>query len=125
MLALQNDVHSENDLFAAERFVYAVDHASKPSARAKQAADLMRNWDGRMLASSAAPTIAVRSVRELTRLLLEPQAGTCAGRSEAAGDNLELEDLLMGDAIGVAGEYSAASAQALAAGKIFRTTTNC
>ncbi|MHB8215859.1 MAG: penicillin acylase family protein [Candidatus Sulfotelmatobacter sp.] len=76
MLALQNDVHSENDLFAAERFVYAIDHASKPSARARQAADLMRNWDGRMLASLAAPTIAVRSAQELTRLLLEPLLGT-------------------------------------------------
>jgi len=76
MLALQNDVHSENDLFAAERFVYAVDHAAKPSARAKQAADLMRNWDGRMLASSAAPTLAVRSAEELMRLLLEPRLGS-------------------------------------------------
>jgi penicillin G amidase len=76
MLALENDIHSENDLFAAERFVYAVDHASKPSARAKQAADLMRNWDGRMLGSLAAPTIAVRSARELTRLLLEPRLGS-------------------------------------------------
>jgi penicillin amidase len=75
MLALQNDIHSENDLFAAERFVYAVDHASKPSARVKQAADLMRNWDGRMLASSTAPTIAVRSAQELRRLLLEPRLG--------------------------------------------------
>jgi penicillin G amidase len=75
MLALENDIHSENDLFVAERFVYAIDHASKPSARAKQAADLMRNWDGRMLGSSAAPTIAVRSARELTRLLLEPRLG--------------------------------------------------
>jgi penicillin G amidase len=75
MLALENDVHSDNDLFAAERFVYAVDHAAKPSARAKQAADLMRNWDGRMLNSSAAPTIAVRSAQELTRLLLEPKLG--------------------------------------------------
>jgi penicillin amidase len=75
MLALQNDVHSENDLFAAEKFVYAVDHAAKPSPRAKQAADLMRNWDGRMLASLAAPTIAVRSAEELTRLLLEPRLG--------------------------------------------------
>jgi penicillin amidase len=76
MLALQTDVHSENDLFAAERFVYAVDHAAKPSARAKQAAELMRNWDGRMVASSAAPTIAVRSAQELTRLLLEPRLGS-------------------------------------------------
>jgi penicillin G amidase len=75
MLALENDVHSENDLFAAERFVYAVDHASKPSPRAKEAADLMRNWDGRMLASSTAPTIAARSAQELTRLLLEPRLG--------------------------------------------------
>jgi len=40
MLALENDIQSENDLFAAERFVYAVDHAAKPSARAKQAAIL-------------------------------------------------------------------------------------
>ncbi|MFZ0955376.1 MAG: penicillin acylase family protein [Candidatus Sulfotelmatobacter sp.] len=75
MLALQTDIHSEADLFAAERFVYAVDHAAKPSARAKQAADLMRNWDGRMLASSAAPTIAVLSAFNLRRLLLQPKLG--------------------------------------------------
>jgi penicillin G amidase len=76
MLALQTDVHSENDLFAAERFVYAIDHSAKTSARVKQAADLMRNWDGRMLASSTAATLAVRSARELTRLLLEPRLGS-------------------------------------------------
>ncbi|MFZ0807641.1 MAG: penicillin acylase family protein, partial [Candidatus Sulfotelmatobacter sp.] len=76
MLALQNDIQSESDLFAAERFVYAVDHASKPSARVKQAADLMRSWDGRMSASSAAPTIAVNSIYELERLLLEPKLGS-------------------------------------------------
>ncbi len=75
MLALENDIHSENDLFAAERFVYAIDHAAKPSARARQAADLMRNWDGRMSAASAAPTVVVRSAQELTRLLLEPRLG--------------------------------------------------
>jgi penicillin amidase len=75
MLALQTDIHSEADLFAAERLVYAVDHASKPSARAKQAADIMRSWDGRMQASEAAPTIAENSIRELRRLLLEPKLG--------------------------------------------------
>ncbi len=79
MLALQNDVHSENDLFAAERFVYAVDHAAKPSTRAKQAAELMRNWDGRMTENSTAATLAVRSARELTRLLLEPRLGPAPG----------------------------------------------
>jgi penicillin amidase len=75
MLALQSDVQSENDLFAAERLVYAVDHAAKSSARAKQAAELMRNWDGRMIATASAPTIAVRAAQELTRLLLEPRLG--------------------------------------------------
>jgi penicillin amidase len=80
MLALQNDIHSDADLFAAERFVYAVDHAAKPSQRARQAADLMRNWDGRMSASSAAPTLAEASIRQLRRLLLEPRLG-----SEPAG----------------------------------------
>ena len=76
MLALQTDVQSEAGLFAAERFVYAVDHAAKPSARVKQAAELMRSWDGRMQASSAAPTIAENSIRELRRLLLEPKLGS-------------------------------------------------
>jgi len=75
MLALQTDIHSEGELFAAERLVYAVDHASKPSTRVKQAADLMRGWDGRMLATSAAPTIAEASLVELRRLLLEPKLG--------------------------------------------------
>src|SRR3954470_13272905 len=75
MLALQTDVQSEPDLFAAERLVYAVDHASRPSARARQAADLLRSWDGRMQADLAAPTIAQRCVQELRRLLLEPKLG--------------------------------------------------
>jgi penicillin G amidase len=78
MLALQTDIHSEADQFAAERLVYAVDHAAKASARAREAADLMRNWDGRMQASEAAPTITERSIRELQRLLLEPKLGSAA-----------------------------------------------
>jgi len=78
MLALETDIHSEPDQFVAERLVYAVDHAAKPSARAKQAAELMRSWDGRMLASSAAPTITETSIRELRRLLLEPKLGSAS-----------------------------------------------
>ncbi len=88
MLALQNDIQSENDLFAAERFVYAVDHAAKPSARAKQAADLMRNWDGRMTENSTAATLAVRSASELTRLLLEPRLGAAPDDPKAEGTTL-------------------------------------
>jgi penicillin amidase len=85
MLSLQTDVQSEAELFAAERFVYAVDHAAKPSARVKQAAELMRGWDGRMLASSAAPTIAQMSISELRRLLLEPKLGTAPASGKEDG----------------------------------------
>ena len=93
MLGLQNDVHSDFDLFAAERFVYAVDHASKPSPRAKQAADLMRGWDGRMLASSAAPTITEASLREFRRLVLEPKLGVAPPENAQHSDSeLYLED---------------------------------
>jgi penicillin G amidase len=75
MLALETDIYSEPDRFFGERFVYAVDHAKKPSARAKAAAEILRQWDGRMIENSAAPTIAVQAEKELTRLLLEPKLG--------------------------------------------------
>jgi penicillin G amidase len=76
MLALETDIDSELDRFFAERFVYAVDHTKSASVRAKVAAEIMRQWDGRMIENSAAPTIAVRARQELTHLLLEPKLGT-------------------------------------------------
>jgi len=87
MLALQTDIHSDPILFAAERLVYAVDHAAKPSARAKQAADLMRVWDGRMLASSAAPTITENAIGELRRLLLESELGAAPPQPRKDADS--------------------------------------
>jgi penicillin G amidase len=75
MLALQLDIYSEADRFFAERLVYGVDHAKNASSRAKAAAEVLRQWDGRMTADSAAPTIAVRAREDLARLLLEPKLG--------------------------------------------------
>jgi penicillin amidase len=75
MLALQMDVSSTYDRFCADKFVYAIDHAASVSARAKQAADILRDWDGRMSAESAAPTIETKARQELARLLLEPKLG--------------------------------------------------
>ena len=74
MLELQTDIYSEFERYSAERFVYAVDHA-KASARSKQAAEIMRNWDGRMSGNSPAPVLASRARYELMRLLLEPKLG--------------------------------------------------
>jgi penicillin G amidase len=78
MLALQMDVYSTFDRFCADKFVYAVDHAANASGRAKRAADILRDWDGRMSADSAAPTIVTKARLELRRLLLEPKLGAAA-----------------------------------------------
>jgi penicillin amidase len=88
MLALQTDIYSDADRFFAERFVYSVDHAKKPSPRTHQAAEILRGWDGRMTADSAAPTIAYRARSELARLLLEPKLGA------APTDPRQIEALL-------------------------------
>ncbi len=75
MLAIQTDIVSAFDRFCAERFVYAVDHTSTASHRAKSAADLMRNWDGAMATDSAAATVAYFSRKKLEELLLKPKLG--------------------------------------------------
>jgi penicillin amidase len=71
MLALQTDVYSAFDRFCAERFVYALDHASRLSPRAAQAREIMRDWDGRMTIDSVAPSIEARAQRALADLLIE------------------------------------------------------
>ena len=88
MLALETDIYSDLDRFFAERFVYAVDHAKNPSVRAKAAAEILRQWDGRMTEDSAAPTIAVRARQELARLLLEPKLGAAPKDPQANRNHL-------------------------------------
>ena len=75
MLALQTDVESDFDRFCAQRLVYSIDHSPQASARVRQAAELMRDWDGRISTDSAAATIVARSRQQLQRLLLEPKIG--------------------------------------------------
>jgi penicillin G amidase len=75
MLAIQTDIFSEFDRYCAERLVYGVDHTPNASPRVKQAADLMRNWDGRMTTDAVAPTIAYFSRKKLEEMLLKPKLG--------------------------------------------------
>jgi penicillin G amidase len=86
MLALQMDVSSTYDRLCADKLVYAIDHATGASARAKRAADILRDWDGRMSADSAAPTIATKVRHELVRMLLEPKLGPAPGSPVAKSD---------------------------------------
>lgn len=75
MLALQMDVSSTYDRLVADKFVYAIDHSSGVSERAKKSADILRDWDGRMSAGSAAPMIETKARQELVKMLLEPKLG--------------------------------------------------
>jgi penicillin G amidase len=84
MLALQTDIYSDLDRFLAQRFASAVDHTASASPAARQAADLMRGWDGRLTAESVAPSIAVAARRQLQRLLLEPLLGPADEKSRTA-----------------------------------------
>jgi penicillin amidase len=81
MLALQTDVYSAFDRFCAERFVYALDHAQNLSPRARQARDLMRDWNGMMSTDSAAALVEVQSRSELARLLLQSKLSATANSS--------------------------------------------
>ncbi len=95
MLALEMDVESEFDHFCAERFVYAIDHAKNPSARARAAADLMRSWDGRVTVDSAAATLAVLARTQLWRMLLEPRLGADYKLYHWGMQSVALENILL------------------------------
>ena len=75
MLTLETDVYSDLDHGMAQRFAYAIDHAAKPDARVKQAADIMRAWDGQVTKDSSAAEIVLEGRRALWELLLRPRLG--------------------------------------------------
>ncbi|HLJ30103.1 MAG TPA: penicillin acylase family protein [Candidatus Angelobacter sp.] len=94
MLALQTDVTSEYDRFFADRLVYAIDHNSKARERARKAADVMRGFDGRMAADSAAATIEATSRQHLWKLLLESKLGNDWVNYEWSESSVALENIM-------------------------------
>jgi penicillin amidase len=94
MLALQTDITSAYDRFFAERFVDAVDHSPKASARVREAAEIMRGFDGRMLVDSVAPTIEVNARKELWSLLLKPKLDTDWMHYEWSESAVALENIV-------------------------------
>ena len=75
MTALQNDTFSALDKTIAERVAYAVDHAKQPSKRDREAADLLRAWDGRVGRNSVAPNITQGVRIALLPMLVQPKLG--------------------------------------------------
>ena len=94
MLAIQTDITSAYDRFFAEKFVEAIDHSAKATSRAHQAAEIMRGWDGKMLADLAAPTIEVRTRRYLWQMLLEPKLGNDTDNYEWSEAAVALENIV-------------------------------
>ncbi len=75
MLTLQTDIYSELDQEMAQRLAYAIDHASHVDAQLRQAADLLRSWDGAVTVNSA-PAAIVASVKAVFYpMLLKPKLG--------------------------------------------------
>jgi penicillin amidase len=87
MIALQTDVYSDLDHVIAQRLAYAIDHAvDRPGPNGKprpaidqkqlrQAADLLRTWNGQVEASSPAAAIVDAARASLWPLLLAPHLG--------------------------------------------------
>src|SRR6266850_765227 len=95
MLDLQNDIYSELDLLCAKKFAAAVDANPGASSRAREAAELMRSWDGRFTADSAAATIVTVTRRHLMRLLLEAKVGAALAQQYTwYSSSVALENIL-------------------------------
>jgi penicillin G amidase len=79
MLAVQTDIYSGLDQEFARRFASAIDHTpgreGYGNAGLRQAADLMRNWDGRLTTDSAAASIETKARAALWPLMLKPKLG--------------------------------------------------
>ncbi len=99
MLAAQTDIYSEADQELAHRFAYAIDHARGMDEQMREAADLMRNWDGRLTTDSAAASLVTKTRAMLRRMILEPKLGDEMASYEWSESNFALEEIVMhGDA---------------------------
>ena len=95
MLAVQTDVYSEVDQELAHRFAYAIDHAAGTDERLRNAADLMRSWDGRLTTDSAAASLVTQTRAALWPLILEPKLGKDAADYRWSESNFAEEEIVM------------------------------
>ena len=79
MLALQMDIHSAVDLEIAHRIAYAIDHIPTASKQLRQAADLLRSWNGEVDMHSPAANTVSAATDALWPMLLQPRLGRPGG----------------------------------------------
>jgi penicillin amidase len=99
MLAVQADIYSEVDQEMGHRFAYAIDHTPGPDGNGdpelRQAADLMRSWDGRLTTDSAAASLVTQTRAALWPMILEPKLGKLASDYHWSESNFALEEIVM------------------------------
>ena len=95
MLAAQTDIYSEMDQEFGQRLAYAIDHTNGVDARIRQAADLMRSWDGRLTTDSAAASLVTETRHALWPLILEPKLGKLAADYRWEESNFAEEEIVM------------------------------
>jgi penicillin amidase len=99
MLAVQTDIYSEVDQEMGHRFAYAIDHTPSPEGngdpRMRQAADLMRSWDGRLATNSAAASVVDKTRTALWPMILQPKLGNLAGDYNWGEDWFAQEEIVM------------------------------
>lgn len=99
MLAVQTDIYSEVDQEMGHRLAYAIDRTPGPEgngdARMRQAADLMRSWDGRLTTDSAAASLVTETRAALWPMILEAKLGKFAQDYHWGEANFALEEIVM------------------------------
>jgi penicillin amidase len=95
LLAVQTDIYSEVDQEMGQRFAYAIDHADGVDDRLRQAADLMRSWDGHLTTDSAAASIITQARQALWPMILEPKLGKAAAYYHWQESNFAEEEIVM------------------------------
>jgi len=75
MLALQTDIYSALDQELARRYAYAIDHTPSAGKQLRQAADLLRSWDGVMNSNSAPAAVITAARHAFWPIVLKPKLG--------------------------------------------------
>jgi penicillin amidase len=96
LLAVQTDIYSEVDQQMAHRLATAIDRSASTDEQLRKAADLLRNWDGRLTTESVAASIEVNTRYTLRPMLLEPKVGKDLAKTyQWSESNFAVEEIVM------------------------------
>ncbi len=75
MLTLQTDIYSSLNQELGRRYAYAIDHTANAGSQLRQAADLLRSWDGVMTANSSSAAVIAAARQAFWPMVLKSKLG--------------------------------------------------